>query len=509
MARLIRLLLAAIPITGLVAFTGPAAATTPACAAIEAPTVPGAQVLTVTTTERHDYVVPPDPTNPEPITDIPAFCEVVVTLTHPGADDVVTIEAWLPLTTWNGRFQGTGGGAYAAGFFDSALAPAVKQGYAATSTDAGVGRDPLTPTWALTEDGSVNRELLTNVASRSLHDMAVAGKALTATFYGRPAAYAYWTGCSTGGRQGLMSAQRYPTDYDGIVAAVPAINWTKFVVAEQWPQVVMAEAKNYPTQCELEAFTKAAVTACDHKDKVQDDVIGDPTTCDYNPYRLVGKTVLCEGVPVTITRSDAAVVSRIWAGSGVWSGLPKGAPFWGLAGTTPDGTAGIPFPVGDNWIKYFLKRDPTFDTSTLTYSDWYRLLAQSVAEFHTAIDTSNPDLSAFQATGGKLLTWHGEADEYIFPAGTIHYWQQVPQANDFYRLFLAPGVGHCFGGKGPAPTDPLAAIVAWVEQGKAPNTLPAATATSTKNLCPYPKVSRYDGKGNPKEATSYTCARTY
>jgi pimeloyl-ACP methyl ester carboxylesterase len=509
MARLIKLLLAAIPIAALVVATNPAAAEVAACTAVQAPTVPGARVLTVTAVERHDYVVPPGMTNPEPITDIPAFCEVVVTLTHPGAGDVVTVEAWLPLTTWNGRFQGTGGGGYAPGFFDQALAPAVKQGYAATSTDAGVGSDPLTPTWALTDDGAVNRELLTNFASRSLHDMAVAGKALTAGFYGRPATYAYWTGCSTGGRQGLMSAQRYPDDYDGIVAAAPAINWTKFVVAEQWPQVVMAEANNYPTPCELQAFADAAVTECDRADKVPDGVIGDPTRCEYDPYRLVGTTILCDGRPITISPSDAAVVARIWAGPGVWSGLPKGTPFWGVAGTTPDGTAGTPFPVADNWIKYFLKRDPTFDTSTLTFGDWYRLFAQSIAEYRAVIDTSDPNLSAFRAAGGKMITWHGQADEVIFPAGSTKYWQQVPRANDFYRLFMAPGVGHCGGGRGAAPTDPLAAVVAWVEQGRAPNTLPAATPTSTKNLCPYPKVSRYDGKGNPNDASSYRCAHSY
>jgi hypothetical protein len=510
MRRLARLAAAFLPLMALVVLARPALASGGVgCDAVGAPTVPGAQVLSVSGVARPDgYTVPPGPFNPE-IPGMPAFCELTVTLTHPGADDVVTVSVWLPAQGWNGRFQGTGGGGFAASLGAVGLVPALLSGYAAAATDAGVPINPTDPSeWA--DDPA----LLTNFASRSLHDMAVVGKALTATYYGRPAAYAYWNGCSTGGRQGLMSAQRYPTDYDGIVATAPAINMTKFIVADQWPQVVMNEAGNYPTQCELEAFNTAAVTACDGLDKVTDRIISSPAKCDYNPYRLVGTTVLCEGLPVTISAADAAVVAKIWRGPGVWSGLPKGTPFWGLANTTPDGTAGIPFAISDNYIKYFLLRDPTFDTSTLTYRDWYRLYGQSQREYAETVDTSDPNLTAFRAAGGKMITWHGEADELIFPAGTTDYWRRVDPATpgrteDFYRVFMAPGVGHCRGGLGPVPTDPLAAVVAWVEQGKAPETLPAQTGTSTRNLCRYPLVSRYNGTGDPNNATSYRCARTY
>jgi hypothetical protein len=506
MRRLARLMAALLPFAALLVFAAPANAAT-GCAAISAPVVPGAEVLSTTAVERYDHVVPPGPLNPEPITDIPPFCDVEVTLTHPGADDVVRIAVWLPLTTWNGRFQGTGGAGYLAGLFGAALGPEVKRGYAAASTDAGLPSDVWDPAAWAGDDA-----LLTNFASRSLHDMAVVGKAITAQHYGRPAAHTYWSGCSTGGRQGLMAAQRYPGDYDGILAMAPAINWTKFIVAEQWPHVVMHEEGTYPTQCELEAFNEAAVAACDTLDEVHDGIIASPRLCHYDPYRLVGKTIVCEGEQITITRATAEVVAKIWAGPGVWSGLPKGTPFWGVA-NTQDG-AGVPFPISDNWIKHFLVKDPGFDTSTLTYADWYRLFAQSQREYASIIDTSNPDLTEFRAGGGKLLTWHGEADEVIFPTGTTQYWNRVEHAtpgrnSDFYRLFMAPGVGHCVGGVGPAPTDPLAALVAWVEEGKAPETLPAANATSTRSLCQYPLVNRYKGKGDPNDATSYRCAHTY
>jgi hypothetical protein len=335
---------------------------------------------------------------------------------------------------------------------------------------------------------------------------------VTARYYGHPANYSYWNGCSTGGRQGLMEAQRYPTDYDGIVAAAPAVNWTKFIPAEQWPQVVMNEANNHPTQCELEAFNTAATTVCDTLDKVADGIISSPADCRFNPYQLVGKKIQCNGREVTITRSDAEVVAKIWAGPGVWSGMQKGTPFSGIANTTEDGTEGIPFLISDNWIKDFLLHDPTYDTSTITYADWYRLFAQSKREYAN-IDTSNPNLTAFRAAGGKMVTWHGEADQLIFPAGTKDYYQRVDAATpghteDFYRLFMAPGVDHCAGGTGPAPTDPLAAVVTWVEQGKSPETLPAQSETATRNLCRYPLVSRYTG-GDVNQASSYRCARTY
>jgi hypothetical protein len=510
MRRLTRLAAALLPLLALVVLARPAAATTgTTCDTVPAPAVPGAQVLSVSGVERHDYTVPPGPFNPDPITGLPAFCDVVVKLTHPGANDVVAVQVWLPLSAWNGRFQGTGGGGFAAGLFGPLLAQALFGGYASASTDAGVPVDLFDPSsWA------DDPELVKNFASRSLHDMAVVGKAVTAAFYGRPANYSYWNGCSTGGRQGLMSAQRYPTDYDGILAAAPAINWTKFIPAELWPQVVMNELDNHPTQCELEAFNTAATAACDTLDKVPDGIISSPAQCHYNPYDLVGTKVMCEGQEVTISQADAAVVAKIWKGPGVWSGLPRGTPFWGVANTTPDGTAGIPFPVSEHWTKYFVLKDPALDISTLTYADWYRVFAQSQAEYAKLIDTSNPNLTAFRAAGGKMLTWHGEADEVIFPSGTTDYWRRVETATpgrteDFYRLFMAPGAGHCFGGKGPNPVDPLAAVVDWVEKNKAPETLPARSETATRDLCQYPLVSRYKGTGNPNEASSYRCARTY
>ncbi|GAA1586053.1 tannase/feruloyl esterase family alpha/beta hydrolase [Kribbella sancticallisti] len=486
---------------------------------LSVPAPAGAQVESVSAVERPGGTVtfpaqPPFPA-PDPVSGVPAYCEITVVLTHPGAGDHAQVKVWAPLENWTGRFLAAGGSAYAAGDFGVALAEGVKAGYAAGSTDAGHPLDFLdVSSWALTSSGKVNQPLLENFASRSVHDLAVVGKAAAKEFYGRAVAYSYWNGCSTGGRQGYLEAQEYPDDFDGIVAAAPAINWAKWSVAAQWPNVVINQEKNVPTTCEFDAFTAAAVKACDRLDGVADGVIGRPELCKWDPAQLIGKKVVCEGKVLTISAADAAVVRKIWQGpKGLWYGLNRGAGFDGLAATA--GGAAQVFPVSNAWIQYFVKQQPAFDTSKVTYRQFAELFRQSEAQYGVVIGTDEPDLSAFKKSGGKLLSWHGQADQLIFPQGTVDYRKKVErtvgaQVDDFYRLFLAPGAAHCRSGAGPAPTDPLAAVVKWVEEGKAPATLPAAGIDAggnqvTRDLCRYPQVSVYLGHGDPANAASYRC----
>ncbi|MFD8083551.1 tannase/feruloyl esterase family alpha/beta hydrolase [Kitasatospora sp. NPDC059722] len=456
------------------------------------------------------------------IPDVPAFCDVTVTLTHPGQGDHAKVRVWLPGQNWNGRLQTVGGLAYAAGDYGANLAAVVKSGYAAATTDAGVGSYVDTK-WALDGRGKVDEALLENFASRSEHEAAVVAKAVIAGHYGRATSYAYFNGCSTGGRQGYAEAQKYPEDYNGILANAPAIDWTRFEVATLWPQVVMNEAKTYPTACEFKAFTDAAVRACDGLDGAVDGLVGKPDECGFNPRRLIGTTVECEGRQVTISEADAEVVRRIWdgprtpAGRKLWPGVPVGADLSGLAGSTVDAAGnrvGAPFPVPAAWVGTWLRKDPSFQVASLTSGDLARLFRQSVAEYDDVIGTADPDLSGFRDAGGKLLTWHGLADEFIPADGTVRYREQVEremggpeEVDDFYRLFLAPGTAHC-GLTGR--TDDLGALTAWVEQGKAPRTLPATLGTASgrqvkRDLCPYPQVSRYDGHGDPAAPTSFRC----
>ncbi|CAM3335284.1 tannase/feruloyl esterase family alpha/beta hydrolase [Kibdelosporangium persicum] len=506
MKRLFGAMVALVSATALV--TTPAVAyAAQGCAAVNRPTVPGADVVSVTAVEKPGGSVeyPPEFQLP-PVTNVPPYCDVTVVLTHPGVGDKVAVKVWLPISGWNGRFQGVGGGGYSMAVWDAGLAEQIKLGYAAATTDGGVDTNTGSPAkWALDADGDVNTELLKNFASRSLHDMAVAGKAVTTQHYGRAANYSYWNGCSTGGRQGLMNAQRYPDDYDGINAAAPAINWDRFLVADLWPQVVQTSERNRMSLCEQDAFEKAALDACDTIDGVADRVVNDPRKCHYNPYDLVGTKIVCAGQEVVISRADAEVIREIWDGPHGWYGFNRGMDIGWLAGDPP-------FEISATWVQYFIKQNPAYDIAKMTYADYYRVFAESRARYNSVIGTDDPDLTAFRRSGGKMITWHGTDDVLIQYQGTVDYRERVGRrmgdVNDFYRVFLAPGADHCGGGLGASPVDPMAALVDWVEKGKAPETLPARTAdgTATRDLCLYPLVPKYKG-GDPNSAASFTCRR--
>ncbi|WP_055530249.1 tannase/feruloyl esterase family alpha/beta hydrolase [Streptomyces graminilatus] len=533
MRRLLTVLAAGVPLAAAVYLPTASAetrtgstATAFTCAAPSVKAPAGTKVESVTATSQKGGTIIGTGVLQGTVSGVPAFCEVTVTLTHPGANDHARVRTWLPVSGWNGRFQGLGGAAYLAGDNGVGLGTAVKNGYAAVSTDAGVG-DALDTSWALDSEGRVNTAPLKNFASRSQHEASIVGKEVVGAIYGKRPAYSYFTGCSTGGRQGYMEAQRHPDDYDGILADAPAVNWDEFEVATLWPQVVMNNEKTYPSKCEFEAFTNAAVKACDSLDGVKDGLVGDPARCDFDPGRLIGTKVVCEGRELTVTAADATVVRRIWdgprtvSGRKLWYGTPIGADLWALAGhSDPDAdgnVTGSPFPVPAAWLKLWVAKDPSLDISKITYSRFTQLFKQSQAEYDKVIGTDDPDLSAFRESGGKLLTWHGLADQYIPTQGTVRYREQVERelggarkVDDFYRLFLAPGTDHCGLNGAGGSADGLAALISWVEHGKAPRTLPATLINAdrqpvTRDLCAYPRVSRYKGHGDPAAASSFRC----
>jgi hypothetical protein len=458
-----------------------------------------------------------------PVTGLPAFCDVTLTQAD-AAGNPIGIEVWLP-ARWTGRFQGVGGSYYTCGINHSELAAAIEGGYSAASTDCGVPPSgALTGAWALRSNGTLNRPLIDDFGYTGIHDMSVAGKAVTRAYYPAALRFSYFNGCSTGGREGLMEAQRYPADYNGIAAGAPAINWTRFVPAGIWPQLVMNESHDFLPSCIENAFTASAVRACGSTD----GVITNPSACDWNPAELVGVRTPC-GV---ITREDAAVMEKIWqgpvstTGKKLWYGLERGASLATLAATTtgPGGvTGGSPFPIAVGYLGTWLLKNPSWNWQTLTYAQFDRLFTRSVSEFSNAIATDNPNLSAFRRDGGKIVIWHGLADQEIFPQGTVNYYQRVQKAmggpaktNPFARLFLAPGAQHCASGAGPAPApgQPLAAVVNWVELGVAPATIPGETidpatggVIESRPLCPYPAFARYTGRGPATQASSFVCAR--
>lgn len=447
------------------------------------------------------------------------WCRVTATVTHPPADDRVRIFIGLPVTNWNGRFRGNGGGGFVGGSAGSLRGP-VALGYAAGATDT--GHEGGSGSFALDANGRLNWQSIQDNAYLGIHDMTVVGKALTQAFYGKAPRYSYFVGGSTGGRQGLMEAQRYPDDYNGILSACPAINWHRFLPADLWPQVVMVAAKNFVPKSKLDAATAAAVKDCDAMDGVTDGVIDDPARCDYDPKELVGTKIGDD----TFTEADAEVIRKMWEGPRgydrefLWHGLSRGTDLSALANTSGSPLKGKPFSIPLDWFRYFLIQDPNWDWTTLTPAGFELLWNQSVEQYGALIGTDDPDLTRFRDRGGKIIIYHGLADQLIPAEGTVDYYKRVQErmggakkTAQFARLFLAPGIDHGFRGAGPTPTGQMEALIRWVEEGKAPEKLIAERRDSngkiirTRPLFPYPQIAKYKGSGSIDKAENFTSKR--
>ncbi|HEY0551243.1 MAG TPA: tannase/feruloyl esterase family alpha/beta hydrolase, partial [Verrucomicrobiae bacterium] len=402
------------------------------------------------------------------------MCRVTATVTHPPAGDRVKVWIGLPLTNWNGRFQGNGGGGFLGGH-PGALPGPVARGFSAGATDT--GHEGGSGSFALDANGRQNWQAIIDNAYLGIHEMTVVGRALTKAFYGKAPRYSYFVGGSTGGRQGLMEAQRFPDDYDGIISACPAINWHRFVPACLWPEVVMLSMSNFVSKAKLDAATAAAIAACDEKDAVKDGVIDDPFRCAYDPKALVGTKIGND----TFTAADAKVIRKIWEGprgqdgSFIWHGLERGADMFPYAGTGDSPLKGKPFSIALEYWVYYLAQNSKWDWTTLTYAGFEQFWKKSVEQYGAVIGTDDPDLARFRDRGGKVIIYHGLADELIPAAGTIDYYKRVQQqmggekdTAKFARLFLAPGVNHGFRGPGATPTGLNEAIIRWVEEGRAP-----------------------------------------
>jgi len=452
----------------------------------------------------------------------PGICRVTAITTHPPSGDKVRIWIGIPTENWNGRFLGIGGGGFVGGNPAGVNQP-VALGYAAGSTDT--GHEGGSGSFALDTNGRINWQLIRDNAHLGIHEMTLTGKALTQAMYGVAPRYSYFNGCSTGGRQGLMEAQRYPQDYDGIVSGAPAINWTRFVPQEVWGAVQMNAAENPVPACKLAAATAAAIAACDGIDGVRDGVIEDPKRCTYDPKALIGTSAADCGA---FTEADADLIRKFWEGprrqdgSFLWYGQARGTDLnalYGSRGTPPKPQA---FGIALDWFRYFLAQNAQFDFGTVTPAAYERFWDQSVEEYGIVIGTDNPDLTAFRDHGGKAILWHGWSDQLITPEGTIDYYKRVEQLMGgpkktaaFVRLFLAPGVAQCAGGAGPAPYGQLDAVRAWVEDGKAPDTLTAArrdqtgSITRSRPLCQYPLVAKYKGAGSTDDAVNFVCSTEF
>ena len=440
---------------------------------------------------------------------LPAFCRVAATI-RPTDDSEIKIEVWMPADDWNRKFMGVGNGGWSGNIAYSALATALSRGYAVASTNTGHdgGDASFVPG---------HPEKLVDFAYRAVHEMTVTGKRMAEAYYGAAPARAYWNGCSSGGKQGLMEAQKFPSDYDGIVAGAPANYWTHLMAGDLWPAVVTHKnpAASLP-QAKLEVLHKAALAACDQLDGVEDRTLEDPSRCRFDPA-----TVQCAGDAqdncLTVAQVEAA--RQIYAGARnprtgrqVFPGMPPGSELgWSaLAGSKPFG-----IPVSH--FRHVVFNNPDWDFLSLDF-DKDVALADKLDQ--GLIGATDPDLGKFFAHGGKLIVYHGWNDQLITPLNSIDYYNSVAaklggaaKISGSFRLFMAPGMNHCDGGEGPSHLDAVAAMEQWVEQGTAPDRIVASRVSAgdqvdrTRPLCPYPQVARYSGQGSTDNAANFTCVQ--
>ncbi|KAK0647020.1 Tannase/feruloyl esterase [Cercophora newfieldiana] len=431
-----------------------------------------------------------------------SFCNVTVTYTHPGQQDEVTAQTWLPIGNWNGRLQAVGGAGWAAGAGGVPLSlelmkGAVGDGYVTITDDAGLtGGIEGVKDWGLLSPGNPNLYKINNLGAISINEQSIIGKALIRSFYGKGPEFSYWSGCSQGGRQGIMAAQRYPTAFDGIASACPALHIPDILASIQWPQQFMNSIGEHPYPCEIDALTAAAISACDPLDGLVDGIISDPSTClhNFDPFSLIGTPISCftTNTTVPISHAAAAVANATWhgphdpSGRQMWYGIPQGADLTGgSSGRDQPGIAWTNCTAGPNstctGTNSFLsfpylsllvaKGDPSFNISNLTLSEFSALIHAGKQQYSSFLATDDPDLSAFRNAGGKLITIHGLADQQISPEGTLRYYKSVEKelrgdVKDFYRHFEIPGLAHCFGGRSGPPDGLWEQLRGWVEEGK-------------------------------------------
>jgi feruloyl esterase len=438
---------------------------------------------------------------------VPSFCRITGRI-HPSSDSDIGFEVWLP-EKWNGRFQAVGNGGLAGMIVTQAMAGALWGGYATAGTDTGHKGGAATGAWALGHP-----EKIVDFGYRAIHEMTLRAKALIAAFYGSPARYAYWNGCSEGGGQALSEAQRYPDDYDGIVAGAPANNFVHLQAGGNWiSQAIHNDPATFLSPDKLPAITAAVMAQCDAADGVTDGVLEDPRNCKFDPSVLACKG---EETASCLTRPQIEGLRKVYdgarnpqTGEQVFPGYMRGGENgWGLwiAGTgAPPRNAQHGISVV--FFRSFVFDDPNWDWKTFDFDKDVALADKKVG---VIINQVNPDLSAFKRHGGKLLQYHGWNDPAISPSNSIDYFQSVQKkmgdTASFYRLFMVPGLEHCVGGPGPGHFDQMSVLVDWVEKGTAPDSIIGNRPGRTRPLCPYPQTAKYKGSGSTDDAQNFVCA---
>ena len=448
---------------------------------------------------------------------LPAFCRVAATL-RPSSDSDIKIEVWMPLSGWNGKFMAVGNGGFSGAIAYNEMPQVLGRGYAVASTDTGHASNGGDASWAM---GHPEKQI--DFGYRAVHEMTVRAKEIISAF-SAPPRFSYWNGCSSGGKQGLKEAQRFPEDYDGIIAGAPANNWTHLMTQILWVgHAVRRDPASAIPPGKYGLIHDAVLSKCDVQDGVKDGLLEDPRQCNVDPAVLQ-----CKGgdAATCLTQPQVAALKKVYAparnprtGKEIYPALSVGSELgWG---NLPQ-----PFAIGETHYRFIVFGDPNWNFLTL---DFDRDLAKA-----DAIDSSighfvatDPDLRAFKKRGGKLLQYHGWNDQQIAAENSIDYYKGVVDhfgksrdVEDFYRLFMVPGMMHCQAGETrrnlePGSTnqfDTISVIEQWVERGVAPDRIIASHQTNgiadrTRPLCPYPQVARWKRSGSADDATNFECVQ--
>jgi feruloyl esterase len=467
-----------------------------------------------------------------PYKNVPAFCRVVV-LAKPAADSEIKIEVWLPAAGWNGKLQGLANGGFAGMINYPEVAASVSQGYAAAATDTGHAGSPIDASWALGHP-----EKVIDFGHRGIHEMTRVAKDVVQAFYGKAAQRAYFAGCSDGGREALMEAQRYPADYDGILAGAPANNWTPLLsMAVSDTQALTLDPGSFIPPTKVPAISAAVLAACDELDGVRDGILNDPRQCHFNPSTMQCKAG--EDTDKCLTASQATALKKIYTGlrdshdhelfPGFLPGAEDGPGGWALwiTGRAPAKSLIAFFGLG--FFSNMVYENAAWDYRTFTVEAGLKSAQEKTANALNAVDAN---LKPFQARGGKLILYHGWNDPAIPALSTVNYYDSVVakmgqrDVDSFLRLYMVPGMQHCDNGPGAdsfgqvgrlGADDPQHSVDAtleqWVEKGTAPATIIASKspggdhdhAKLTRPLCAYPQSAKYKGSGDPNEAANFVC----
>ena len=448
---------------------------------------------------------PPDEAAPRGAGALPAFCRVAATL-RPTSDSDIKIEVWMPASGWNGKYEAVGNGAFNGSIAYPALVSAVGRGYAASSTDTG-------HTGNTAGFAAGHPEKVIDFGWRAVHEMTLAAKQIINAYYSAAPQRSYWNGCSAGGRQAMKEAQRFPADFDGIIAGAPGLDWTGRASQAVRIAKMLEQADARLTAAQTQLVHRAVLDACDANDGVKDGVIDNPPACRFDPAVLECKGGGADGS--CLTAAQVSTVRSIYSPmlnsktKRTIGGLVPGSELgWTDRGWTASARA-----TGLDQFRFLVFNDPAWQLSMF---EGDRDATRAEEMDRDTINALDPNLKPFIDRGGKLLQYHGWSDPQISPLASTQYYKSVvdriggPAVERAYRLFMAPGMGHCTGGDGPNTFDMLTALEQWAERGQAPDRIVASHATDgrvdrTRPLCPYPQTAVYSGRGSTDAGENFVC----